>query len=1195
LLGAAGRAQVCTGPARDITYDQVRANSRAQLSLNGGKVAYTYPRKAGALQNDVWTMNADGSGKTRVYYDVSVDPNVERSADTFSSEWPALSADGTKVVFHAWDDLKNGGQTDIILVDTVSGQAQQLTTDPAMDAYPAFSPDGTKVVFLSKRNGLSAYQVFVMKAEPEGVSNVPVQLTNFTNTKFARFTPDGKIIFGGVTTATGSAFEVFRMDAVDANNDTVGDNLVRLTNSGGVAASEPSQPTAGGRIYYVGKFSYDGKSHVLSMNADGSDIRQVTGGDYDETYAFAAGDQLIACLTDPANGVGNADIEAFPLGVSASAGTVSGTVSGAVGAPIANATVKIYTLKTLVTTVTTNASGAFTASLPPGGYSLEIIAPNYTTALRGVTVTPSATASKNVSMALTAAPAPVNVMATYVMDLATMAPSADPVTYGYSGVGLTWGAGAAPGAGYTVSGYNVYAASSESGPWTKLTTDAVVAPEPPLLYTAAVPADPAKAFYAVTTVATNGSSNVESALSVIAQAANNVLVNGNFDAGSSNPVAWDRAPVWWEDPKTWSVAADSVDKVGEGQSTCNTAGTPTAFALYSDYTHTTPVKPGEAFVASMYAHFTNYSGANPLIAGLQYSKSVPSTMWWGDTSYPAEYALPNLVSGGAASPTTPWTYLANTNVLRAWEDVDHTRFAMSWDSTGATPGPALDATSLYLDDARLQVRRIGATGTIYGRVQQSGAKSVGGILVTGGGKSARTDGVRGQFVLTDVPTGMVELTFTFPDYDPAVTPTHQFKVTVPNYGGFAFGRASGGVIQDTTIWETLPRTILATVKDENGAPVANANLRFQNWNGSSEISGVTDANGVYSVPQPAEFKYGNWWDDNSKSIALANAPGRVGVASTPFWCMTDDSFGGWDIVDITLPRSTVFEAVKTASAPTIDGNVTDAEWSSAQKIELLKSAETGLLPKTRTWVSAKWDANNLYLAFTSEEPTPTEMVANSLGHDGSPAIWNGDDLFAVWLDPTNFAQTGVGHEYWQLMTNSNTSDPGATDIMWRQTWAQSTVPFIWLMGEENIAGLQFKSKVDTAGKTWYTEMAIPFAGLGSASITGGLPAPTVDNGTEWATLLQRFRGRSIPGGENAESGMIVLRFVNSLSAPVKGDLNSDGAVTAIDAAIALKIAAGVEGAGSRVAAGDVAGSDSKVTIADAVRILRFVDGLQTSL
>ncbi|MEN8836801.1 MAG: Tol-Pal system beta propeller repeat protein TolB [Celeribacter marinus] len=71
---------------------------------------------------------------------------------------PRFSPDGGSVVY----SVATGANTDLYRMTIASGQAERLTSTPAIETAPSFSPDGSQIVFESDRSGTQ--QLYIMSA-----------------------------------------------------------------------------------------------------------------------------------------------------------------------------------------------------------------------------------------------------------------------------------------------------------------------------------------------------------------------------------------------------------------------------------------------------------------------------------------------------------------------------------------------------------------------------------------------------------------------------------------------------------------------------------------------------------------------------------------------------------------------------------------------------------------------------------------------------------------------------------------------------------------------------------------------------------------------------------------------------------------------------------------------------------------------
>lgn len=749
---------------------------------------------------------------------------------------------------------------------------------------------------------------------------------------------------------------------------------------------------------------------------------------------------------------------------------------------------------------------------------------------------------------------PTGVIPTYVID------TADPENHVINGVRIRW-APAPTQEGFHVVGYNLFRATAPTGPWTKV-NDFDIDPDQPVQYVDVAPADPANTWYAVTTLESNDFDVIESAKSEPAQAANNLLFNAGFErANGADPSGW--AFGTWGNDGTGGMTPDEKTQ-GDFGVFLKTGAT----SRGGQYINTVeefqpPTAQGVPYVIGMYGRFQDTHTTWPL--ALRQAYGGENADWNGRPTVIDWY--PNNATGTVSDwdskpltsvTSTPWTWLGNTAGAVPHPGSSTTRIGVFWANDGLT---TLGVSTAFADDAAFQRKTVGATGDIWGVIQQQNANPV-SARVSGGGKTAWTDPYRGRFVLRNVPTGMVTLTI-----ETGTGPDH--VITVPNYGGFVyFGKDSSGKI---TLWDEsgLPLKVTGKVTLPNGQPAVGATVKITNPR-FDPVTDTTDANGMY------EFENLGSWDFSMITASLA--PYTTVSVSKAF------GLNGWNNYNLQLGAAPArFEIGKTSTPPTIDGVVNLAtEWSKSQPIPITRRA--GNLPPTvKSTAYAMWDDYNLYLAFVAEEPNPAGIEARATGHDNSMiytydggATWNADDVAAVWLDPTMAQSPDPGHEQWQIITNLNQTNPSYMDISWGPWNAAS-----------DIFGFEFKSKIDAANKQWSIEMVIPFDDLG---ITGGMPSPVVRAGTEWFVQLQRTRHQPLPDGESHSTGWVIGTFVNAISPFPKGDLNGDRVVNTADVLIALRVAAGIESLGNRLPQGDVT-ADNSVTVLDAARIIRKVQGL----
>jgi Tol biopolymer transport system component/DNA-binding winged helix-turn-helix (wHTH) protein len=142
------------GRARQVTSGRGGSNDYWGFSFTpDGRVVYV--STLGGSQ-DIWVMNADGSGQKQLTFD--------RAAD-FD---PTVSADGRHVVFSS----ERSGKNKLWRIDIDGGNPTQLTKGAASDFLPNYSPDGRWVVYTSDdTRGPALWKIPAGGGEPTRLTN----------------------------------------------------------------------------------------------------------------------------------------------------------------------------------------------------------------------------------------------------------------------------------------------------------------------------------------------------------------------------------------------------------------------------------------------------------------------------------------------------------------------------------------------------------------------------------------------------------------------------------------------------------------------------------------------------------------------------------------------------------------------------------------------------------------------------------------------------------------------------------------------------------------------------------------------------------------------------------------------------------------------------------------------------------------
>jgi TolB protein len=150
------------------------------------------------------------------------------------------------------------GDTEIFIVDPDTGDARNLTRSPtSSERYPSISPDGTKVAFNSNRDGTQ--NLYVIDADGSNLRKLTYE-NRGVEAGMQSWTADGRWIYFGLF-GKGEP-RMCRIAPDGSHFEEVGKGI------------DPAVSPSGKTIAFARTLS-DGH-HLFAMNADGSDVRQLT-------------------------------------------------------------------------------------------------------------------------------------------------------------------------------------------------------------------------------------------------------------------------------------------------------------------------------------------------------------------------------------------------------------------------------------------------------------------------------------------------------------------------------------------------------------------------------------------------------------------------------------------------------------------------------------------------------------------------------------------------------------------------------------------------------------------------------------------------------------------------------------------------------------------------------------------------------
>ena len=271
-----------------LTHDEA-TDVEPDWSPDGKQILFTSNRDG---NREIYVMNADGSNPRRLTHNNSTDENPVWSPDStrmlFTSDRDGessiylftvdtetfISIDPivTDYQYALWPEepswSPDGTQIlftarrEIYIMNIDGTDVRQLTHNDVTDGQPVWSPDGTR--FLFARNDSSKSEIYVKAMGPiaEYPVNIVRLLSDFSSS--LRWSPDGtKILFN--STRDGDS-EIYVMNAD-------GTNIQQLTHNTEHDYGGSWSPD-GTKILFDSERDGDGEIYV--MNADGTNIRQLT-------------------------------------------------------------------------------------------------------------------------------------------------------------------------------------------------------------------------------------------------------------------------------------------------------------------------------------------------------------------------------------------------------------------------------------------------------------------------------------------------------------------------------------------------------------------------------------------------------------------------------------------------------------------------------------------------------------------------------------------------------------------------------------------------------------------------------------------------------------------------------------------------------------------------------------------------------
>ena len=182
-----------------------------------------------------------------------------------------VSGSNQKILFESHRDDLN---SEVYSINPDGTGATRLTNDPATDQDAVWSPDGKQIAFTSKRDDPLG-EIYVMNADGSGVVRLTNSSGSSAWTK--NWSKDGKqIVFQSTRGAVDPAFNKFDdVDLYVMNAD--GSNVIRLTNDNTNDGSAVFSPD-GRSIAFTSVRDHPGTNdaELYLMNVDGTNVTRLT-------------------------------------------------------------------------------------------------------------------------------------------------------------------------------------------------------------------------------------------------------------------------------------------------------------------------------------------------------------------------------------------------------------------------------------------------------------------------------------------------------------------------------------------------------------------------------------------------------------------------------------------------------------------------------------------------------------------------------------------------------------------------------------------------------------------------------------------------------------------------------------------------------------------------------------------------------